>query len=128
MNIMKTNLTNALQMTWAILAVVCVGLAAKPAKAAEAGSTDPQLVVSYADLNLASRHGASVLFERIQSAAVQVCGAPDAPEVLRSPAVNACIHQAIEKAVSRVDNTLLTSQYLAMNGGVPMHQDVASLR
>jgi UrcA family protein len=127
MNIMKANVSNVLQITWATLAAVCVSLAANPAKAADVSITDPQLAVSYTDLNLASKQGVAQLYGRIQGAAIAVCGGFDGPEMRRSPAVNACIHRAIDKAVSAVNNPKLTSQYLAVTGSVQKQQDVASL-
>jgi UrcA family protein len=125
MNIMKANGKNALQMTGAVFAAVCVALLASTAQASDPA---PQVVVNYSDLNLATRGGVAVLYHRIQSAAITVCGSVDPRELARAAALKACTHQAIEEAVSRINLPLLTSQYVAASGSVPQQQDMASLR
>lgn len=54
--------------------------------------------VSYADLNLASQTGASVLERRIASAARVVCEIEDSRELALAQATNLCRNQAISDA------------------------------
>ncbi|HEU5482882.1 MAG TPA: UrcA family protein [Sphingomicrobium sp.] len=55
--------------------------------------------VSYADLNLASQAGATVLENRIESAARIVCVIEDSREFALAQATNSCRNQAISDAM-----------------------------
>jgi UrcA family protein len=72
---------------------------------AETPSTDvPRVVVDYSDLNLATEQGAHRLYQRISSAARQVC--PDATTVSArvAGAARRCISDAIARAVGEVNS------------------------
>jgi UrcA family protein len=73
--------------------------------------------VHYADLNLSTTDGAAVLYQRLQSAAENVCsehGTKDVGSVFR---VKACVRAAISAAVTQIDRPLLTAYHRAKVGG-----------
>lgn len=65
------------------------------AAAPAAAQTSEAIVVSYADLNLASRAGRDVLDRRIAGAASQLCGAYQPVELRWAAAVEACQAETI---------------------------------
>ena len=67
----------------------------------------PAQVVRYDDLDLSDSTGARVLYERIETAAEQVCGPVRAHDVSHAW-VRPCIRRAVAKAVSDVDEPTLT--------------------
>ena len=72
--------------------------------------------VHYADLNLSTTEGTAVLYQRLQSAAENVCaehGTKDVGSVFR---VKACVRAAISAAVTQIDRPLLTAYYRAKVG------------
>lgn len=71
----------------------------------------PQVHVKYADLNVNTTAGASVLYERIRSAADRVCGTPGAHDLARIGQAQACAARAIAEAVTAVNAPALTSVY-----------------
>jgi len=77
----------------------------------------PQVHVKYADLNVASSAGAAVLYQRIRSAADQVCGVPGNRDLARIEPAKACAAQAIAAAVAAVNSPALTSMYQVKMGG-----------
>jgi UrcA family protein len=126
MNITNANAKATRQMTWAMLAAVGVTLLASAVQADEVSDAAPQLVVHYADLNLATNSGVAVLYHRIQNAATQVCGSVDQRELARVTAAKACQDTAIARAVAAINNPVLTAQYLAKTGGAPKPLATAS--
>src|SRR4030081_1576870 len=90
-----------------------IGLAAV-ARAGDADHDVPKEVVKFADLNLNSPAGASVLYRRIQRAAERVCGyTSDVRELSKSALLGSCKEQAIERAVDAVNSNVLTSLHKA---------------
>lgn len=75
----------------------------------------PHTTVKYADLNISNPEGAAVLYGRIHRAALQVCRPLDELH-FRSSAHEACVHKAIEDAVTKVDRAALFIVYNAHNG------------
>jgi UrcA family protein len=73
--------------------------------------------VHYGDLNLSTTEGVAVLYQRLQSAAENVCsehGTRDVGNVFR---VKACMSTAISAAVTQIDRPVLTAYYRAKVGG-----------
>ncbi len=69
-----------------------------------------QITVHYGDLNTASPEGATVLLNRIKSAARRVCGSSSGVRDLRSVTFyNSCVNQAVDEAVNKSNVPLLTS-------------------
>jgi UrcA family protein len=79
--------------------------------------TDPlQALVKYGDLNVSSTAGATVLYNRIRTAAEQVCRPLDNRDFAFKRLKEACIHNAIADAVTKVNQPALFSVYSAKNG------------
>jgi UrcA family protein len=67
--------------------------------------------VHYADLNLDTRAGSAVLYQRIRHAAEQVCGDAGSRQLEQARAAKACIDQAIQSSVRFVNTPKLTNEY-----------------
>jgi UrcA family protein len=86
---------------------------------AAADTTDvPQVVVKFGDLSLSSPQGANKLYSRIAAAAQEVCKsfAVDDRDLGARSRLNACLHQAIADAVTKVGQPELFAIYNAKNG------------
>ena len=100
----------------AILSTVShVSLAAQLAPTADVDSPK-QMLVRYADLDLARPAGASVLFHRLQSAAKIVCAPLESRDPARLVMFNNCVSDAMARAVTQVDRPGLNAYY---RGKVP---------
>jgi|HubBroStandDraft_1064217.scaffolds.fasta_scaffold355612_2 UrcA family protein len=79
-------------------------------------SEAPSEAVQYSDLDSTKSHDAAVLFERIDAAALRVCGAKyKVGSVLISPLWQNCMQVAIREAVTKVNSPAVTS-YAAAHG------------
>lgn len=88
-------------------------LCALQATAIAATDTLPTRRVSYADLDISKPAGAKVLYRRIEAAAREVCML-DTSKVVRATARDrACIYQAIDVAVKRVNSVALSELHSA---------------
>src|SRR5580765_5837694 len=84
---------------------------------ADSTSKSAQYVaVPYADLNLAHIAGATALYTRLRAAARHVCPALESRELERARLVNACVADALERAVAKVDHPLLGAYDRAEHG------------
>lgn len=94
----------------AVTAAMVAGFSAE-AGAGERMTNDrlPQVVVSYADLNLDTDAGALALYRRISNAARRVCADHGSRDVQQMRAVRACREQAITRAISDVGNEKLAA-------------------
>jgi UrcA family protein len=74
-------------------------------------------VVKYGDLNISDPQGAAMLYRRIAAAARSVCGADeiDSRRLGSRASINACVHQAIVDAVTKVGQPELVAAYNAKN-------------
>ncbi len=89
-----------------------------------------QVVVSFRDLNPATRQGATVLYGRIAAAADEVCKsyAADWDPIARAR-MHACVHKAIADAVIKVGQPELLAIYSARSHlPVPAKVAVAQTR
>jgi UrcA family protein len=91
-------------------AAVQAGEACAVASTAHTGNA---VTVSYRDLNLATREGASALYARINHAARTVCAAGDIRDLGAVAAANACQREAIAEAVHTVHSEQLAALYNA---------------
>jgi UrcA family protein len=87
----------------------------------------PQVHVNYADLNVNSPAGATVLYQRIRRAADQVCPTVDGRDLAGQSAAKACKTRAIAEAVAAVQNPSLTHVYELKTGATPVAR-FASIR
>jgi UrcA family protein len=74
-------------------------------------------IVKYGDLNVSDPQGAATLYRRIVAAAHNVCGSDEIDSRLLGSRVRveACVHQAIVDAVTRVGRPELIAAYNAKN-------------
>jgi len=86
-----------------------------------AGAADvPQVHVNYADLNLGTAAGATVLYQRIRGAADLVCGVPDNRDLGQLARARACAARAVTEAVTAVNAPAVTRVYEVKTGVAPV--------
>lgn len=107
--------TSAIRMAWLMLVSVPIAIVGNAAQAGEWVDTPPHKVVSFKDLNLNSPEGAAVLYQRIKSAAHEVCETADRYDLSGFKA-QICIRDAVSRAVAQVNRPMLTSLYQAKTG------------
>jgi UrcA family protein len=112
LNITKAAVTKVARATWTSLAAVSICMLGSAAQASDSGDSATQKTVGYGDLNLTDSKGVQVLYWRLTSAAKTVCDMPDQRELARAAAAKRCMEQAMEQAITAVNNPLLTSLYL----------------
>jgi UrcA family protein len=110
-------MTKTLKSTLTAAALVAVlGSGAALTQSAQAGSLEqdgPKIVVSYADLNIATRDGAKVLYERIGKASKAVCDKMYPPYNAADGMANwKCQGVLVRQAVKNVNTPALTAVYL----------------
>ncbi len=96
--------------------IATVAVVAAFGGAARAGDA-PQLRVKCADLNLNTAAGATVLYQRIRRAAVQVCDVRGTRDLAALRQVKACTDHAVAEAVGAVDHSTLTRVFESKTGG-----------
>jgi UrcA family protein len=113
---MNTKITMSFFRT--VLATAVFGTASSfaPLPAVADSFDPPQTTVKYADLNIAGREGAAVLYARIQHAAENVCLQFDWGGLDAYVQRKACIHKAVSGAVAQVNAPALTALYSAKTG------------
>ena len=96
--------------TRAAFTVLVTGLvAAASSVAAAATSTDeaPAISVGYSDLNLSTEQGNVALYQRIVSAARQVCPTNTGPNARLAAQVQRCVDEAVARAVKDMQSPQL---------------------
>lgn len=122
MNTRKNDAKRTLQLASAMLTSFCTtALLAHSARAADLADEPRREVVKFADLNLSSIDGPTVLYRRIHAAAIQVCGATNPRELARVAAAKTCIDNAVTAALAAVNNPLVTNRYLARTDRAALH-------
>ena len=123
---MKTHTLNNTKHI-ALAAVVAFGLSTV-AFGAHAGETNdvPTRTVRYADLDLNTQKGATVLYNRIRQAAEEVCGYEGLRPIAIAAPVKACVDRAVASSVHAMNNARLTGVYDSRNGVKAL--SVAALR
>jgi UrcA family protein len=116
------------QVVMASVAAICVASATMAAHADEASVNVPARTVYYADLNLNTPAGASVLYNRIRNAAEQVCGDVNSRRLPEAVAAKACVAHAVSASVHSVNNVSLTNEYNAHIGAAKESINLASIR
>lgn len=90
----------------AVAALVSTGLV----RAADPPATTQQMMISYADLDLARPADVAVLYRRITLAAQRLCGPrPLTGSYHTSPGYDHCVTDAVAGAVARVHQPALTA-------------------
>jgi UrcA family protein len=114
------------QIAMASAAAICVATATMAAHATELDA--PTRMVHYADLNLNTPAGISVLYKRIRYAAEEVCGDAKWRGLAEAAAARACVDHAVYVSVHSVNNANLTNEYEAHVGKGEEIINVASAR
>jgi UrcA family protein len=97
-------------------AALTVGLTAPAfahAASADVTTDTAHVKVSFADLNLDRAHDASILLDRVQTAALESCGAStfSLPDYRAAVQRSACYRAGVAQAVNRIDAPRLTALY-----------------
>ena len=92
----------------ATVAVVGVTCFAVGAHADDLMSGAQSRAVRYEDLNLGTAAGAKILYQRIHTAALQVCGEVSSRQLDQAAAAQACVDRAIASSVRAVNREQLT--------------------
>jgi UrcA family protein len=91
----------------ALLAITCL------ASAGTAQAWDPGQAltkkVTYGDLNLDSEQGAKALYNRLRSAAKEVCAPFESIELARRIVWQTCVDHAVTSAVEQVNRPMVTA-------------------
>jgi len=76
------------------------------------------LTVKYADLDLTGAEGVKILYQRLKSAANQVCGVRVGSRDVFSVAVlkEQCVKNALAQAIQSINNDSLNALYYSNNG------------
>ena len=107
---------------------VAVAVALFAALTAGAQAADlPEIHVNYADLNVGTTAGATVLYQRIRGAADRVCGGTDTRDLARQGLARACVDHAVADAVAKVNAPALTRFY-EVNAGEATVTRLAAIR
>ena len=102
-----------------LLTAACLGLTLAPARAAD---PDPAYapvsqLVQYSDLNLNSHEGIARLYQRIESAAREVCASDRSTRALADwSQARSCAKASLSRAVAQIDNAALTAFYTQKTG------------
>ncbi len=107
----------------ALSTVLALGFAAC-GQTASAQSAEDGVQVSYADLDVSTAGGAKALLHRIQHAADRYCGAQGSVPLDQRQSYDACVSDAVNTTVARLNIPTLT----AMNDGQPLPSAMASAR
>jgi UrcA family protein len=91
----------------ALASVLCL---AGTATALAGDAREPHVKVAYSDLNLSSINGATTLYHRIEGAAHFVCG-EEGRSIDEQNSWKSCYGNAVNRAVTQVNNPLVTSLY-----------------
>jgi UrcA family protein len=84
---------------------------------ADDGTTPPQVTVKFADLDVSTSRGAVTLYSRIHSAAIDVCSRMYVIEQAYRLHKDACLHQVIADAVTKVNRPALSAVFASKFGG-----------
>jgi UrcA family protein len=98
-----------------LLAVLAVSLSAIAA-AAQFADQAPSQIVRFADLDISSSEGVTMLYRRIRSAARTVCEPVDARTLEAKIPRHGCEDQAVERAVAQVNAVSLDRYYNSRTG------------
>ncbi len=85
------------------------------------------ITVRYADLDLDSAAGLDTLYSRIERASRQVCGRADGRNLALAAQWRACRNEALDTAISRIENAQLSKLHRERDGAARQHSLVAAI-
>lgn len=100
-------------------AVTVIGALSLAAAASASGITGPDVTVRYADLDVDTVDGATLLLKRIESASGRVCSPLDHGDLASRGRREACEQKLIAAAVSRVNSPALATVYQSVRRDAP---------
>ncbi|MGH9523321.1 MAG: UrcA family protein [Terriglobales bacterium] len=108
-------MTTAKHPSRLIAAVIFSALASSFAAVCGAANSPeaPSVIVKFGDLNISNPEGAAALYSRIRDAARGLCSPLDRGDLASKMDEDICVNQAIEDAVTRVDQPALSAVYAA---------------
>jgi UrcA family protein len=126
---MNMNTMNSSSKLCSLVAIAVFGaVGAGFASVAAAGSPELlQITVAYGDLNVSTARGAATLYNRIRTAAQEVCWPLDHGDVSSMRQMAVCTNKAIVDAVTSIDQPALFAVYNARSGH-PLPNIVAAER
>lgn len=83
------------------------------ANAAPPQDDPPSMVVHFGDLDLTRSEGVAALYSRLKSAAETVCDSLEDRDIESRMSYTNCWHDALSRAVTKVDQPALTAYYRA---------------
>jgi len=86
---------------------------------ADDGTTPPQVIVKFGDLDVSTSQGAAALYGRIHRAAVDVCSRMYVIEQAYKWHKDACLQQVIGEAVTKVNRPALSAVFASKFGVSP---------
>jgi UrcA family protein len=93
-----------------IAAALATTFAVPALQAAEIGNVHAK-TVSYADLDVNSTQGARVLYDRVRSAAAEVCAALEGRDLTNQVSWHKCYDAAVDDAIKTIHQPTLTALY-----------------
>jgi UrcA family protein len=90
----------------AALAVTLSGTLGASAVSAQAPASAERVIVSYADLDLASQGGVATLNRRILTAVQAACGTPSDSDPRGKNAIQSCRHRTFDQASSQASRAI----------------------
>jgi len=115
MNTMTTSIRSPRSLIAAATLSALISSFSAVSNAADAGDV-PTAVVKYADLDIATSHGAAALYNRIRGASEGLCSPYDRGDAAVKLLWKQCVQHAIEGAVTKVDQPALSAVYAAKYG------------
>jgi len=110
------NLTRPARVALGALTMV-VGIASAPvASAAAASAETPSITVRYGDLDLSHAAGAAILYSRVHAAANLACAQFEGRAVASFFRKEACVQQAVARAILAIDKPMVSEVYAARTG------------
>ena len=111
---MTMNSRFSLRLMVASTAAIIMAATAAPAFAD--GTDAPTTTVRYSDLNLANTAGISQLYGRIRVAANKVCQPFSHKAPFAAQAMDACVDQAMSRAITEVHQPALSAMFVEISG------------
>ncbi|MHB8283380.1 MAG: UrcA family protein [Caulobacteraceae bacterium] len=114
-------------LTLLTLAALALPALAHATPSADLTSDTAHVKVSFSDLNLDRTRDASVLLERVQTAALESCGAStfSLPDYRDAVQRSACYRAGVAQAVGQIDAPKLTALYGARTAATAGEADAA---
>lgn len=126
---MNNNITSTRSLLTSTAATFCLTAATFAATISlsapvSADTVEPQRIVKFEDLNLATIDGAATLYGRLQFAARTVCAPLAGRELSRAKHFNDCYNKALDTAIRNVNDLRLSSLHtsVAANDSVGARQ------